>query len=191
MDQTEQFDTSTVGYAEYLQTVRSYAQLPYRWNLRRLKLGRTLDVGCGIGRNLVAIDGVGIDHNATSVAIACSGGLTAFTPQNFHAEPASFDSLLFAHVLEHMAGKEAKKLIEQYLVYLKPGGKVVFLTPQEVGYRSDLTHVEFMDFAALRNLAVSLGLTVDRAYSFPFPRWAGRLFKYNEFVVTARYRAKQ
>lgn len=40
-------------------------QAPYRWNLRGLRLGFTLDVGCGIGRNLVTFDGhgVGIDHN--------------------------------------------------------------------------------------------------------------------------------
>lgn len=60
------------------------------------------------------------------------------------------------------------------------------ITPQERGYRSDDTHVEFLDFDALRQIAESLGLRVERSYSFPFPRWAGRLFKYNEFVLTAR-----
>src|SRR5438477_5904865 len=80
-------------------------QAPYRWNLRRLKLGSTLDVGCGIGRNLIHLggDGVGIDHNPSSVAVARAAGLRAFTPEEFlaspFAAPRSFDSLLVAHVL--------------------------------------------------------------------------------------------
>ena len=46
-------------------------QAPYRWNLRRQRLGRTLDVGCGIGRNLETLDpgSVGVDHNEHSVAV--------------------------------------------------------------------------------------------------------------------------
>jgi hypothetical protein len=30
------------------------------------------------------------------------------------------------------------------------------------------------------------GLTVERAYSFPFPRMAGKVFTYNEFVMVGR-----
>ena len=33
-------------------------QAPYRWNLRRLKPGFMLDVGCGLGRNLELVLGV-------------------------------------------------------------------------------------------------------------------------------------
>jgi SAM-dependent methyltransferase len=41
-------------------------QAPYRSNLRRLAPGFTLDVGCGVGRNLAHLDGlaVGVDANA-------------------------------------------------------------------------------------------------------------------------------
>ena len=44
-------------------------QAPYRWNLQRLKLGLTLEIGCGIGRNLMHLkgQGIGIDHNFQSV----------------------------------------------------------------------------------------------------------------------------
>lgn len=51
--------TAGADYAERLQTLETKrwktlldVQRPYRWNLRRLDLKRTLDVGCGIGRNL-------------------------------------------------------------------------------------------------------------------------------------------
>ena len=63
-------DTTSREYTTYLEERRGWkrwvdVQAPYRWNLRGLRLGFTLDVGCGIGRNLVTFDGhgVGIDHN--------------------------------------------------------------------------------------------------------------------------------
>lgn len=165
-------------------------QAPYRWNIRRLRLGRTLDVGCGIGRNLAYLDdGVGVDHNETSVGIARSRGLRAYTSTEFPSSPdasaSGFDSLLFAHVLEHMPSAEASALVESYLPYLRPAGRVCFITPQERGYASDATHVEFVDLHALRALAHRLGFEVERAYSFPLPRPAGRWFTYNEFVLVA------
>jgi 2-polyprenyl-3-methyl-5-hydroxy-6-metoxy-1,4-benzoquinol methylase len=167
-------------------------QAPYRWNIRRLGLGRTLDVGCGLGRNLAHLDGfgVGVDHNADSVAVARSRGLTALTVAEFlespYAQPGSFDSLLAAHLVEHLSVEQAREILGPYLTFVKPGGLAVFITPQERGYASDATHVTFTGFEQLRQLAADLGLTVERTYSFPFPRWAGRLFTYNEFVMVAR-----
>lgn len=61
----------------------------------------------------------------------------------------------------------------------------MLITPQEAGYESDVTHVEFMDDVKLRRLCDAIGLRVDRDYSFPLPRFAGRIFTYNEFVVVA------
>jgi len=169
---------------------RLNVQAPFRWNLRRLQLGLTLDVGCGVGRNLEALEGVGVDHNPTSVASARRRGLTAFTPDEFaasgYATPGRFDSLLLAHVVEHMTGPEAYDLVGTYLPYVRPSGRVVLIAPQEAGFRSDDTHIEFMDDAALRGLLVGHGLDVVREYSFPFRRGAGRLFRYNEFVAVGQ-----
>jgi SAM-dependent methyltransferase len=167
-------------------------QAPYRWNIRRLRLGRTLDVGCGIGRNLrhIGPGAVGVDHNAGSVAVARAQGLTAYTREEFLASadcaPASFDSILLAHVVEHMDRAAAVGVLEDYLPFLKPGGRVVFITPQEAGYRTDETHVRFVDFGAVADLAAAVGCTVMRRYSFPFPRVIGKVFPYNEFVAICR-----
>jgi len=167
-------------------------QAPYRWNVRHLKLGRVLDVGCGLGRNLahLANDSVGVDHNAGSIAIARGRGLTAFTSDEFpssgYAVPGAFDSLLFAHVIEHVSREYAVQLVRTYLPYAKPGGTVCFITPQERGYASDATHVTFTDFADLDRLSRATGLAPLRQYSFPFPRAAGKAFLYNEFVFLAR-----
>ena len=165
-------------------------QRPYRWNLRRQQLGRTLDVGCGIGRNLAALspDSLGVGHNAQSVELARQRGYSAVTVEEFTADPppaASFDSMLLAHVVEHMTADEARELISSYLPYLRPGGRVMLICPQRRGFATDATHVQFFDLPALRALARSLGLVVTREYSFPLPRQAGGIFAYNEYCLIA------
>jgi hypothetical protein len=67
-----------------------------------------------------------------------------------------------------------------------PDARVVFISPQEAGFRYGPTHVDLFDFAALAGLAEGLNLKVERHCSFPFSRFVGRLFKYNEFVLLAR-----
>jgi SAM-dependent methyltransferase len=189
--------TSGEDYAERLVRLETKGwkraldvQRPYRWNLRRQELGRTLDVGCGIGRNLAGLsaDSLGVDHNAQSVAVARERGYQAVTSEEFTAEPpppASFDSMLLAHVVEHMTVDEARQLLTSYLPYLKPGGRVMLICPQRRGYRTDATHVQFFDFAGLRQLATSVGLVVTREYSFPLPEIAGSVFPYNEYCLVA------
>ena len=163
-------------------------QAPYRWNLRRLEPGFTLDIGSGIGRNLMHLKGhgVGIDHNVQSIRIARERGLAAFTPEEFRDSefnlPKNFDSILLAHVAEHMTQQEAVKLVRGYLDLLKPQGKLIMITPQEAGYKSDSTHIEFIDFSKLRTMNEQLGFKTSLQYSFPFPRFIGRFFTYNEFV---------
>lgn len=166
-------------------------QAPYRWNLRRLRPGFTLDLGCGLGRNLAHLrgNGVGVDHNPDLVAAARARGLSAFTPEGFRssefAVPGRFDSLLAAHLVEHMQRPDAEAILAGYLPYVRARGRAIIITPQERGFAADPTHVEFAGFDEVRELCDALGLVVSRAYSFPFPRRLGRLFVYNEFVTVA------
>jgi hypothetical protein len=74
-------------------------------------------------------------------------------------------------------------LIAAYLPHLHPGGRVVLITPQEVGQRSDPTHVRLVDAAASRAMLEGLGARVVSSRSFPLPRWGGRVFVHNETVV--------
>lgn len=167
-------------------------QAPYRWNLRRLEPGFTLEVGCGIGRNLRHLDGnaVGVDTNPYVVAAAREAGFRAFTPEEFAASEwnraGAFDSLLLAHVAEHMRREQLLELVQEYLSHLRSGGKLILITPQEAGFRTDSTHVEFMDLHLLRGVSDELGLLPVREFSFPFPRVFGRVFAYNEFVSVNR-----
>ena len=135
----------------------------------------------------VAPLGVGVDHNPTAVARCRARGYEAYEPWELAAAvDGPFDSLVFAHVLEHLPVDDALALVRDHLQWLRPGGRVVLICPQERGYRSDPTHVRFVDDAALAELCEQLGLVDVRRRSFPLPRRCGRLFVYNEFVVTAR-----
>lgn len=192
--------TRTEAYAARLMRLQTTwwkrwldVQAPYRWNLRRLNPGFTLDIGCGIGRNLAHLrgHGVGVDTNEHCVHAARSRGLTAFTPDEFwrsaeYNRPDRFDAILLAHVAEHMTEDQVVALLQGYERLLRPEGRMILISPQEAGFRSDPTHVELMDFARLARIAGRLGFRPERAFSFPFPRWVGRLFTYNEFVVVSR-----
>ena len=177
---------------------KRYVPNPYRWNVRRLAVGRVLDVGCGIGRCLDFIRprGVGVDPNLSAVAVCRDKGHEAFSPDEFSTatessdSPRQFDSLLCSHVLEHLDEPTGVELIRQYLPHIVEGGRVVLITPQERGQRSDETHVRLMDVAAVTALASQCGLTVERISSFPLPRAFGRWFIYNETIAIARVGAR-
>ncbi|MCW2712832.1 MAG: class SAM-dependent methyltransferase [Marmoricola sp.] len=191
-------NTSGEDYARRLQAKQEVwwkkalnVQAPYQWNLRRQHLGRTLDVGCGIGRNLETLDAgsVGVDHNAHAVEVARERGLTALTVAEWESsalrQPESFDGMLLSHVIEHMGEPEAVTLLRNYLPYLRPGGRAFFVCPQERGYASDPTHVRFATGDDLARLSRAVGLEPQPWFSFPFPRFAGKPFVYNEFCLLA------
>lgn len=185
-------------YTRRLEDTRAWwkrllgAQRPYRRNIRRVVEGRVLDIGCGVGRNLVHLDGrgVGVDSNRHSVEVARSRGLTVHHVDVFGASqdavPGGYGTLLFAHVLEHMTNSEASALVGRYLGYLQPGGRVVFIVPQEAGFRSDVTHVDPVDADVIEGLAKDHGLRIERLYSFPLPGLFGRVFRHNETVALLR-----
>jgi len=191
-------DTKGKDYSERLANLEGKSwkrilnvQAPYRWNLSRLQMGRTLDVGCGIGRNLVNLkNSVGVDHNLDSILIARSKGLSAYSTDEWKSSPdavhESFDSILLAHVLEHLSESDADQVITSYLPYLKQGGNLVLICPQEKGFPTDPTHIRWVDDAELRKTGIRLGFTEVKNYSFPLPRFAGKLFTYNEFVYVGR-----
>lgn len=171
-------------------------QGPYRRFLLSLEPGLTLDIGCGVGRNLKTLghNGIGVDTDENAVHIARQQGLRAFSVPDFlnghWAHEELFDSLLFAHVLEHMTKAQAVDTVSRWLPFLRPNGQLVLITPQKRGFESDPTHVEMMDFSSLASIVHAIGLVVVKTRSFPFPRLVGNVFRYNEFIVVARNRRK-
>ena len=176
--------------ARWKQALR--VQAPYRWHIRHIVEGVVLDVGCGIGRNLDHLDGrgVGVDTNSYSVEVARLKGFTAYTSDEFPSSPDAkregYSSLLFAHVLEHMDLGAASDLIANYLSYLRAGGRVIIIVPQEAGFKTDPTHIAPVNLADITHMEAAHGLVRERDYSFPFPRFAGQVFPHNETVAISR-----
>jgi cyclopropane fatty-acyl-phospholipid synthase-like methyltransferase len=164
-------------------------QYPYQRDLLKSKPGRTLDIGCGIGRYLKILPkgSIGIDHNKYSVEQVKRMGLEAHTVNEFDINiglyKESFDSILLAHILEHLTFEEGEKLIKKYLPLLKKNGKVIVHCPQEQGFTTDQTHVTFLDSTKLENIMELAGLSNIKYNSFPLPRVFGKIFKYNEFRI--------
>lgn len=163
-----------------------------RWYGRRAAReceGRTLEVGCGTGRLLSHLgpDAIGVDTNPHSVEVASVAGLNAMSVDEFLssdlARGEQFDSLLFAHVLEHMTNDQASALLANYLDFLRPHGRIVVIVPQEAGFASEPSHVASVDRSELEKFASDHRLELRKVSSFPFPRTFGRVFKYNETIA--------
>lgn len=191
--------TQEKEYANYLIKAQDVGwknkidvQRPYRINLQRLSLGRTLDIGCGIGRNLKALpdNSVGIDHNKYMIKHLTEQGYSAYTNGSFKksklAKLGSFDSLLFAHIIEHLSLVESEDMIKAYLKYLKTGGRVVVICPQKRGFSKDTTHIKFHNRETISDLLTKLNLEIIKKQSFPFPEVFGSIFAPNEFWVVAK-----
>ena len=171
--------------------------LPYSLNLKFNHLGRTLEIGSGLGRNLSVLPqgSIGFEHNVNSADYCRTKlGLEVLGKeqfQEFKLNPSnleSFDSILISHVLEHVEAENQLALILESAPLLRTGGKLVLITPQERGYVSTDSHITWTDFDRLLELINSLpgewGLL--RKYSYPFPRLIGKIFTYNEFFVVAK-----
>lgn len=196
-------DTKTLDYAHYLIEKRNrfrtrFFQLPYQLHLRFLFPRKTLEIGCGAGRNLVTLSrkSVGIDHNPVLVQSCRDIGLNAFTTDEWDEKGKSsrfsFDSILIAHVAEHLRYDEFVTLLRKYYPYLKNRGRVLVFCPQELGFKYDPTHLEFMDFEKIERALIEAAqgerffLKVEKKYSYPFPRFMGKRFLFNEFIVIGR-----
>jgi hypothetical protein len=161
---------------------------PYAVHLRRVAAGATLEVGCGIGRvlNFAPDRMVGVDLNAESVRVCRQRGLQAYLPDEFMQRfdgQRPFQTMILSHVVEHMSLQDAIDLVQAYLPYLQDDARLVLIAPQERGFASDPTHVEFMDFPKLAQICAGAGFKVAKSYSFPFVRALGTNFIYNEFVT--------
>ena len=67
-----------------------------------------------------------------------------------------FDSLLLAHVLEHLTTEDGIALLRKYTPFIKD--KVVVICPQEKGFASDETHINFLKHKDIEQMLKSCGL---------------------------------
>jgi SAM-dependent methyltransferase len=101
---------------------------------RRVRPGRLLDVGCGLGFFLEAArgrgwEGTGIDPSPFSVEHVRSMGFEAHRGllHQVDLEPASFDAIALLQVIEHVL--DPRELLAGCMRLLRPGGALLVATP--------------------------------------------------------------
>ena len=165
--------------------------------LRRLTMagGRMLDVGCGRAALGEAVQQLGwevwgIEENREACATArtriphlIEGNLldTEYVRQSLGE--TQFDALVFSDVLEHLY--DPRSVLESYLRYLKPGGRVLISVPNAVVWTNriqwllgrinyqdtgvmDRTHIRFFTFRTTRQLVEAAGCRMDRVDFTPY-----------------------
>lgn len=93
-----------------------------------------LDVGCGYGRTLRALQeaglpAIGIDVNPDIVRRNVQDGLQCCLPEDFRLRKLTADVVVMSHVVEHFAPRELLAFMDEYLGYLRPEGFLVIATP--------------------------------------------------------------
>lgn len=151
------------------------------------KRARVLDVGCGSGVLLARMkalgwdaEGVEIDPEAVKVGRARGVKVAQGTLMDQHYEADAFDAVHSAHVIEHVPDPVA--LLRECRRILKPGGRLVFLTPNVESWGHSRygkawlnldppRHLILFTFAGMRRAAESAGLVVDRIDSSIRTAW--------------------
>jgi SAM-dependent methyltransferase len=170
------FEGGGVGYSSYLAQ-EGTLRLTFRRFLREMSgramaQGRLLEVGCAYGFFLAEAARyfsrrVGTDYSPAAVEMARTnadrvvlGGLEAL------GEEEAFDCAAVIHVIEHIYHPRA--FLTELLTHVRPGGWVVFATPDMGSFWRPLQryrwpffkvpeHVTFFDRASLRALLESAG----------------------------------
>lgn len=106
----------------------------YGKSLPFVPAGRMLDVGCGGGANLRAMQALGwephgVDFSALAVQTCRQSGLDVFHGELSQAgfPDGAFDLVSAHHVIEHLADPRA--LVREAFRILKPGGMLLLRTP--------------------------------------------------------------
>jgi 2-polyprenyl-3-methyl-5-hydroxy-6-metoxy-1,4-benzoquinol methylase len=157
--------------------------------------GRVLDVGCGRAALGGAIRDLGWEvwgveqsGEACPTATKRIDGLIEADLHDYDGVRARlgdtrFDALVFSDVLEHVY--DPRTVLEKYLGFVKPGGKVLISLPNAVVWTNrlallfgsveyadtgvmDRTHIRFFTFRTAKRLIQSAGLNVERVSSTPY-----------------------
>ncbi len=105
-----------------------------QYSIKDKSQSKVLDVGCGYGEKLKALqkagyDVLGIDVNPALVEANKKNGLNCMTLEEFNQNSGNFDFILMSHIVEHFYPRELKEFMDFYLDRLKIGGYLIIATP--------------------------------------------------------------
>ena len=149
--------------------------------IKELKPGKILDIGCGPGWLLSAIDPgwdrYGIEPSAPAATVAAKHAtVDAGYFEEINLENKGFDVVVMYHVIEHMGEPtNAMRLVRDVL---NPGGHLILGTPDfdsgaarryGKNYRllNDPTHISLFSNDSMHRLLRNLGFLIKRV-SYPF-----------------------
>ena len=143
---------------------RYYLYPILNWHL----IGKTLDIGCGLGSFLRSRKGsLGIDVNPYCVDYCNNIGLQAFlcrkTPYPF--EDQEFDSVIFDNVIEHL--DDPTYILEEIFRLLKYNGRLIIGVPTIAGYNSQADHRIFYDDSDLIQITKKHNLQFLKSFYMP------------------------
>lgn len=170
---------STIQYLRACLLPHRTAELAFRvMYLPRHCGGRLLEVGCGGGAMLELMSRLGwhaegVDFDEKAVAVARSRGLEVrigSLEQQAYRD-GSFDAVTASHLIEHVPDPRA--LLREIHRILKPGGKLVAVTPNGRSWGHSLfhrkwrgleppRHLHIFNREALGSLARECGFNVDQ-----------------------------
>jgi SAM-dependent methyltransferase len=160
-------------YFQYLKN-RSQAGLIYRkfWLYPRLNgclIGKTLDIGCGIGDFLSYRDDiVGVDINIKMVEWCRSQGqqVEKMKVDELPFKDGSYDSIIMDNVLEHI--KNPEKILREAYRVLRSNGVFLLGVPGSYGYTKDSDHKVFYSEERLIQTLEINGFAKQEIFSMPF-----------------------
>ena len=95
---------------------------------------KVLDIGCGYGKKLKALqksgyDALGVDVNPKLIEANKAKGMKCATLEEFAQDSEQFDIILMSHIIEHFNPLDLKDFMDSYLERLKIGGYLIIATP--------------------------------------------------------------
>ncbi len=112
---------------------------------------RVVEIGCGLGRKLELLRGMGfsdlmgVEANPAVAERARRKGLDVIGPDEAPGVLADrpVDLMVLAHVVEHFAWRELCDFLNHYLNFLRPGGHLFLMAPlMHPRFWLDLDHVK-------------------------------------------------
>lgn len=170
-----------LGYLIYLNPIRRANVGGSVSYLRSMENGRLLDVGCGNGAMLESLEALGwevegVDFDSLAVGCARKKGLRVHlgTLAAQGLPPGSFDAVISSHVIEHVP--DPLGLLRECHRILKPGGQLIFITPNAGGWGHRLygpdwrgleppRHLHIFTLESLAAIATAAGFTISNCRS--------------------------
>lgn len=140
-----------------------------------------LDIGCGRGIFLELVQAagmevVGVDHAQESMEFCRSKGLSAYCEDArsfLRRNRGQFGGIFCSHVIEHMGYEDAMNFLELCAGALRPGGRLVLLTPnpEDLAVISEIfwldpTHVRPYPKLLLQSMLEANGFSITSSKQF-------------------------